>query len=255
MNESTLLSTPVEIDTEIARLMMEQARPARTIALQNEYRDSDSSYRRHFFDQDALDAAEAEHDRLQVEIDALTERYTGWPRYYHVTNNNGHIHTSTSCSSCFHDTQFAWRADLSGLTPEEVVEREAHNACTVCMPIAPVEQKAARQRYNAAQREAKAAERQAKKDAKAAKARERAVKLVDKVQVAIDKMGGLDAFRNDYSLYGHDGRKSLYAWTFDGCQQTVGDILYEIKDREENGDSRRSMNEHIKAELAARGLI
>jgi hypothetical protein len=174
-----------------------------------------------------------------------------WQRYWHVTNGNGHIHTSQACSSCFPDTRFAWRTDLSGLTDVEVVEREAYNACTVCMPIAPAEQKAARERYNREQREAKAAERQAKKDTKDAKSRERAVKLVDKVEAAIEKLGGRQVFDTEYSLYGHDGRKSIYDWAFDNCQSTVGDVLYDLKD----GEQYRHINQFVKDELRKRGLV
>jgi hypothetical protein len=199
---------------------------------------------------------DTEISRLRFELSKCEAEYLRrrWTRYWHVNNTNGHIHNSLHCASCFPDTQYVWRTDLSGLTEEEVVEREAYNACSVCMPIAPAEQKAARVAYNKAQREAKAAERQAKKDAKAVKARERAAKLVDKVEKEIAKLGGLDALRGDYSLYGKDGRKSLYDATFD-MQQTVGDVLYEMKDRQESGHSHHRMNEHVKAELEERGLV
>jgi hypothetical protein len=255
-------ATPVEIDTYIAELQMKQIPHERTISTQEHYLSTKGAqpvwedYSRHY-DENVLKAAIAARAQLQEQIDAGTAEYIRrgrWTRYYHVTNQNGHIHNSLHCSSCFPDTMYSWRTDLSGLSEEEVVEREAHNACSVCMPIAPAEQKAARERYNKAQRDAKAAERQAKKDAKAAKSQERARKLLDKVEKEIEKMGGLDTFRNDYSLNGHDGKKSVYDATFD-MQQTVGDVLYELKQRQEEGRSFHSMNEFVKAECQKRGLI
>lgn len=245
-------TTPSEIDTEIARLHFELSKAEAIIA---RYENADDEWIKSRLEADYENAIDRAAD-LHVELAPLAAQYNAerWPRYWHVSNNNGHIHNSLHCTSCFYDTQYSWRTDLSGLTEEEVVEFETYNVCSVCMPIAPAEQKAARVAYNKAQREAKAAERQAKKDAKAVKARERAVKLVDKVQAEIEKMGGIKVFAEDYSLYGKDGRKSLYDATFD-MQQTVGDVLYEMKDRQESGHSHYSMNEHVKAELEKRGLV
>lgn len=245
-------TTPVEIDTEIARLRFELSKAVVAI---DRYENTDDEWLRSRLEADYEKAVDAQI-RLNEALAPLEAEYLArrWPRYWHVSNNNGHIHNSLHCTSCFPDTQYGWRTDLSGLTEEEVVEREACNACSVCMPIAPAEQKAARERYNKAQRDAKAAERQAKKDAKAAKSQERARKLLDKVEKEIEKMGGLDTFRNDYSLNGHDGKKSVYDATFD-MQQTVGDVLYELKQRQEEGRSFHSMNEFVKAECQKRGLI
>jgi hypothetical protein len=256
----TALQTPVEIDTKISELRFQLAKAQSLI---ERYERLEDDWYRSRLKTDYDNAVEREI-ALYAEIGPLEAEYRSrpWVRYYHVNNVNGHIHNSLHCSSCFPDTQYAWRTDLSGLSEEEVVKREAYNACSVCMPIAPAEQRAARERYNQAQRDAKAAERQAKKDAKADKARQRAVKLVDKVEKEIEKLGGIDVLRNDYSLYGRnvsDGQigrrtKSLYDATFD-MQQTVGDVLYEMKQRQEEGRSHHDMNEHVKAELEKRGLI
>jgi hypothetical protein len=248
----TALQTPVEIDTKLAELQFEASKCNAVIA---RYENAPDDWARSRLESSYDDALDRLFD-LQAEIAPLEAEYLSrrWPRYWHVSNVNGHIHNSLHCSSCFPDTRYGWRTDLSGLTEEEVVEREAYNACSVCMPIAPAEQKAARERHNQEQRDAKAAERQAKKDAKAEKARERAAKLVDKVAKEIEKMGGRIAFLEDYSLNGHDGRKSLYDATFD-MQQTVGDVLYEMKQRQQEGNSHHRMNEFVKAELEKRGLI
>lgn len=260
MNLAT--ATPVEIDTKLAELYLAEARARATydhIQASLQAREiAEAQGKRHYTPYTEADANEAFHALKaiideELPLEAEYERRP-WQRYWHVTNNNGHIHDSQACSSCYPDTQYGWRTDLSGLRDTEVVEREAYNACSVCMPIAPAEQKEARRRYNAEQQAARKAEREAKKEAKADKARERARKLVDKVEKEIEKLGGLEVFTKDYSLYGKDGRKSVYDATFD-MQTTVGDILYEMKDRQENRHSHRHMNEHVKTELESRGLI
>lgn len=200
----------------------------------------------------------------ELPLEAEYERRP-WQRYWHVTNKNGHIHRNQSCTSCYPDTQYGWRVDLSGLTDVEVVEREAYNACSVCMPIAPAEQKAAREYYNKQQREQRAAEKQAKKDEKLKKQAERAVKFLAKVEKTVEKTyGGWDKLWAEYSLHGHDGKKSLYGSTFDIPTQ-VGDYLYdEMKIREHyaaGGDKRMEPSRHqrdpkaIIAEATERGLI
>lgn len=182
---------PVEIDTAIAKVMTEAQTVEAKLRLQEHLSTTNSLTYRPVVHQDLLQRM----DRLYAELDALEGQYTGWERYYQVTNKNGHIHTSMSCTSCFPDTQYGWRTDLSGLTPEQVVEREAYNACSVCMPIAPVEQRAARERYNAEQREARKAERDDKAAAKALRAYERAKKLMVKVEAAYASLGGIEAVR------------------------------------------------------------
>jgi hypothetical protein len=254
--------TPVEIDTELA-VLYQQETVARNKHERIQHSLHESLLRREqglpcytpYDEDDEATAYQELHAIIDRELpfEAEYERRP-WQRYWHVTNVNGHIHTSMGCSSCQPTTQYAWRTDLSGLTEQEVVEREAYNACTICMPIAPAEQKAARERYNAEQKAQRAAERDAKKQAKAEKAQARAAKLVDKVEAAIEKMGGRDAFRNDYSLYGKDGRKSVYDFNFD-LPVPVGDVLYEMKQRQEEGRSHHSMNEYVRNELTKRGLI
>lgn len=108
---------------------------------------------------------------LRAEANELEElwRTERWSRFYLVTNNNGHIHRSTGCSTCRINTQFAWLPELSGLTEADAVEAYGAILCTVCFPSAPVEwtggeSKAAIEAREA--REAAKAEREAKKEAK-----------------------------------------------------------------------------------------
>ena len=252
---SKSLTTPVEIDTEIARLSGKHQEQAMIIERQISYRDSDSAYTRHSFDQAKLDAAQDKLDEIEAELAGVEALYTGWPRYWHVTNVGGHIHTSTHCSSCFPTTTYAWRLDLSGKTEQEVVDLEAYNACTVCMPIAPAEQKAAREYFNRQQREAKAAEKKAKADEKAAKAAARAVKIVDKVEAAIEKLGGREVFEKEYSDYGHDGRKSIYGLSWERPELKITSTTEDLLSYVKTGLRLHQPNEAVQAELRERGLI
>lgn len=118
------------------------------------------------------------HDALSVDLrvlDAEIEsleviwRQHRWSRFFLVLNNNGHVHSSMSCSTCRFDTAFGWLPQLSGLTEVEAVADQGEILCSVCFPSAPVawttgeskrtkEAKAAR----AAAKEASAAARRAK---------------------------------------------------------------------------------------------
>lgn len=77
--------------------------------------------------QDATEEFEAEWEELR------------WSRFFLVTNNNGHIHRTRSCSTCFPSTLFAWLPTLSGLTEAEAVAEHGTIFCSVCFPSAPVE--------------------------------------------------------------------------------------------------------------------
>lgn len=255
-NPSTL--SPVEIDTKLAELYAEETRQRTIRDRQQDYYCGDQRYRS-YFDATVFKKAEAALKAVieqQRPYEAEYERRP-WSRFWHVTNSNGHIHNSQGCTSCFPDTQYAWRTDLSGLSESEVVAREAHNACSVCMPIAPAEQKAARERYTREQQQARKAERQAKKDEKAAKALARAEKHVEKVLKAMRDMTGehngevfevVHVFARDWSVYGHDGKKSIYKYSYDLPLQ-VGDTLYYLGERNEGKE--RSIHQPNEAVMTA----
>jgi hypothetical protein len=253
--------TPVQIDTKLAELHFQIAKAqAQHDRIQRALRDD----RRYTLltEDDATEAFNALKAVIEkaLPLEAEYERRP-WQRYWHVTNANGHIHRHQSCTSCFPDTQYGWRTDLSGLTDVEVVEREAYNACSVCMPIAPAEQRAARERYNAEQREAKRAERQAKKDEKAAKALDRARKHALKVEKALYQLTGhadpksaVEAFRTEWSEYGHDGRKNLYDATMD-MPAMVGNTLSAMMNHYSGTRGVYDLNEATTKALTERGLI
>lgn len=247
--QAATMTREVAIDTEIAAEQAKLAKILRVIAREERYRDATDRYRSHYFDAEVYAEAQEACRKIQAAVAALVAQYTGWERYYHVTNANGHVHTTMNCATCYAETEFAWRTDLSGLTEAEVVAREAYQACTVCMPIAPAEQKAARERFNAAQRAAKLAERTAKADAKLKGKAERALKLLAKADAEVTKrFGGWDKLFAEYSLNGRDGRLSYYQASYEIPSQVADFIYDEFEERAGNrrlhaGDPRAAITE------------
>lgn len=266
-------ATPVEIDTELAELYFKESKArderSRIYDALAEAKIAETQGKGRYCRYSHEDAARANSALQQIvaQIISLEDEYERrpWNRYWHVTNQNGHIHRNQSCTSCYPDTQYGWRTDLSGLTEAEVVEREAYNACSVCMPIAPAEQKAAREYYNKQQREQRKVEKEAKANEKLKKQAERAVKFLAKVEKIVDEnYNGWDELYADYSLHGHDGKKSLYSSTIDLPAQ-VGNYLYDEmqahEHREAGRDERMLPSRHAKdpkaiiAEATEKGLI
>lgn len=264
-------ATPVQIDTELAERYFHVAKARQTYDMIHNslLRAEQAKFKGEYSwtpydDNDELVAHRALKSAIDscLPLEAEYERRP-WNRYWHVTNANGHIHRSQSCTSCFPDTQYGWRTDLSGLTEEEVVAREAYNACSVCMPIAPAEQKAARTRYNQEQRDARKAEKAAKAAEKAEKALLRARKHAEKVEAALLKMTGADSvpeakiiFARDFSLYGRPiNTKSVYEATMD-MPATVHDTLYAMKEAQESSSRPlRDLSAAVKTALTERSLI
>lgn len=123
-----------------------------------------------------LTAMRVQHEAVMGELDQLNAQYTGWERYFLVTNAGGHVHSSTRCSTCRWTTEFMWLTELSGKSNEELVEMAGERACTVCFPEAPVDvtKRPSYLKYDVEAREAKAV-----RDA------EKAAKLVDKMAKAL----------------------------------------------------------------------
>lgn len=97
------------------------------------------------------------------------DAYTGWSRFYLVTNSGGHIHRTMTCSTCFSTTEFAFLPEMSGRDDADVVEAEGEILCSVCYPDAPVAWTSGTSKRTQADRDARAeakADRDAKKAAK-----------------------------------------------------------------------------------------
>lgn len=262
MNDLTQ-QTPSEIDTKLAELHEKLGNAQRHLSHSERLLASDNA-RGATFNAERweaeIEAAQVTIAEIENEMFPYSAEFTrrgGWSRFFLVTNQNGHIHTSMQCKSCFHDTQFGWLPQYSGMTDSEIVERETYRACTFCLPIAPAEQRAARVKRTREQREAKAAERQAKKDEKLRKSAERAEKFLIKVEKQVAKsFGSWDKLWAEYSLHGHDGKKSLYDATFDMPTQ-VGNYLYDEMQAREGIRSSRHFTDPKQtiAEAREKGLI
>jgi hypothetical protein len=130
---------------------------------------------------DAETAAAECRERIEV-LHAERGVYDGefrrrpWPRYYHVDNNNGHVHTSMNCQTCYASTRYRWLTEISGQDEDACVALVGETACTVCMPSAPVKPGYGDGTSGWARR---TAEQQAARDAeKAAKAAAREAKAI-----------------------------------------------------------------------------
>lgn len=92
---------------------------------------------------------EGEAATCETKVDALTARMApyeqeyrrrgGWPRAFLVQNVGGHVHRSTSCTSCYPSTRYEWLTHYSGCSEDEIVYAAGELACTVCYPTAPVQ--------------------------------------------------------------------------------------------------------------------
>jgi len=161
--------TPVEIDTELARLNGEIAkaedaisravdRAHRTVGdtknrfggweqdheevMRNLWRSAaQGSSRADDVIDDLATARTALQDRLREAgvLDNEFARRGGWTRAFLVAQSNGHVHKDRFCSTCFAGTQYYWVTDLSGADEDEIVAKAGERACTVCYPSAPVE--------------------------------------------------------------------------------------------------------------------
>jgi hypothetical protein len=95
-----------------------------------------------------------------------------WTRAFLVVNNNGHVHSSLNCSTCFDTTRYQWLVQYSNDDEKTIVEDAGKDACTICYPSAPADVLNRASRIVTADKIAKAqakAERDAKKEAKIAK--------------------------------------------------------------------------------------
>jgi hypothetical protein len=129
--------------------------------------DSDNAKRLLAKRRELLEALAANDAEQQPYHDEFTRRH-GWTRAYLVLNNNGHVHTSTHCSTCYPTTRYGWLIEMSGQDEATIVTALGSDACTVCYPTSPAIGK--RTTFHTSEIEAQkaAAERQAIKDAKAA---------------------------------------------------------------------------------------
>lgn len=121
----------------------------------------------------AAATAKIEIEKIEAEMAPLETQYTGWNRYFLVTNTNGHVHRGRNCSTCYATTTYSWETELSDCDETEMVATYGEMACTVCFPEAPAKKgygdgTSYMAKLGAAEKAAKDAEKAAKKAAKAA---------------------------------------------------------------------------------------
>jgi hypothetical protein len=172
-------ATPAEIDGEIAEC--EQIMAQFAMAIKNSERAITrarldtlltSGQREEMIAKYTSQIAELGDRRAEMstrvgELHSEFRRRGGWTRYYLVDANNGHVHSSVSCSSCYLSTRYYWLTSESGRTAEDVVEQARAQACTVCFPWAPVtEQQGSYRTPSQAEADAKREVLEAKRAAK-----------------------------------------------------------------------------------------
>lgn len=172
MTQNLSTMTPVEIDTELARLWGEIQTKQHYLHSEHDYlvrctAGTANDWRREECEK-AIEAYKAKIAELQAEaapFEAEFKARGGWLRYFLVTNQSGHVHRGMGCTTCFETTQYAWVVELADCDEAKMVEEFGEKACTVCFPDAPANPSF----HGPGRRDAAAkAERQAEKDAKAA---------------------------------------------------------------------------------------
>jgi hypothetical protein len=184
MSKDLTTQTPVEIDTELARIwsLIDRADEAIAhikhdlarkltyglrkgeLALVGANRElAEANLARY---QEALVALRAEAAPFNAEYD----RRGRWHRYFLVDNTNGHVHRDMGCSTCFPTTRYKWLIELADCNEDAMIEEWGEMACTVCFPSAPTNplynRPSRRDREAQEARAAEKAARQAVKDAK-----------------------------------------------------------------------------------------
>jgi hypothetical protein len=175
--------TPIEIDTELARLWGEiGATTDRLVRTEGYLADARKGVKRGWtWEARDVDRYEAEIETLAAKLaelradarpyEAEFTRRGGWLRYFLVTNNNGHVHREMNCHTCFPTTRYAWLIDLADCDEAAMIEEWGEKACTVCFADAPSNpnyNRPARVDREAAEARAKEkADREATKNAKA----------------------------------------------------------------------------------------
>lgn len=167
MGMDITIATPVEIDTELARLYAAEfdAR-ARAFSMEGYIKSEVARALGRGWNGTASEAeveeflehttlANSSLIRRQEELENLRDRIgqirreagpyqaeylrRPWSRaFLVVTNGQGHVHSSMSCSTCYPTTRYHWMVEYSGKTQDEIVEAAGERACSICYPDAPV---------------------------------------------------------------------------------------------------------------------
>jgi len=138
MIENIFQASPAEIDTEIASL--EGQNSALHFAADRAQQMIASKYATHANREQARKTIADAMTRSTVlnhllhALEAEHTRRGGWARYYVVDNNNGHLHTHTSCQNTYETTEWVWMPGMSGMTKAEAVAEGGKLTCLSCFP-------------------------------------------------------------------------------------------------------------------------
>jgi hypothetical protein len=183
MNITT--ATPAEIDTRAATIMGRQGEIEHGLMRAQYILDSKYSTEAELDKAvETIKALNAERVELSTEMVSLNSEYIRrgtWTRYYLVLNSNGHVHTSTSCETCFEDTEFGWLTQFSGTDHDEMGKLSGMDACARCFPNLPAEVMQAKRdaRVDTPERITAREEREAAAAKKSAKAAANSITDVD----------------------------------------------------------------------------
>jgi len=180
-NADLATMSPPQIDAQINKLVQERAKlQDRQAGLRKSAHHARNGQHPDYARADQLNALANEYTpmvaRLTAQLSPLHAEYDrrgGWTRAYLVQNVGGHVHLSTSCSTCRHTTSFVWLTDYSGKTEDEIISAAGVLTCTTCVPWAPVEvlsRVGEIRRSSDLEREKRAAEKAARAQAQAAAA-------------------------------------------------------------------------------------
>lgn len=183
--------TPVEVDQQLATIYNQYYNKLDEVDRVNNYVEDykkrmNPKYRFYRNDEyskkqneEGLAKQEAEKARLEEEArvilaksEPLEDEYIRrgrWTRAFLVVNNNGHVHSSRSCSTTYPTTRFAWLPSYSGSNESKIVDDAGEAACTVCYSSAPVDVLKRKSRIELPERRAARLEKEAAATEKARK--------------------------------------------------------------------------------------
>lgn len=189
--------TPVEVDQQLAEIYGEYYRKISEIdrvdGMMKNYEKrldpKDRFYRDNEYykkqNKEGFDRQQAAKVILEAEAAAILDkavpfedeyiRRGRWTRAFLVENTNGHVHSSTSCSTTYSTTRHAWLPQYSGSDESKIVDDAGEAACTVCYPSAPIDVLKRKTRIELPERKAARIEKEA---AAAIKAQKDAVKSI-----------------------------------------------------------------------------
>lgn len=169
-----VLASPTEVDTLLWR---HEAKASQALVAMRRLRDRNPETAVYTPEFTALRHELDKHESRADLLKSVFASRSGWTRAWKVVSSDGHIHSSTACTTTYVTTQFVALPQVSGMDETEIVALAGEKACTVCYRSAPVDVLKSKCRLFTADEEreneaktAKAVEKASRAAAKAAKA-------------------------------------------------------------------------------------